>query len=340
MSYREANEYVHSHFMLRLGEAGFPTSDETLLPAAGACGTCPKRTGNQPELFSDVKGADVCTDPACFRAKREAWATRRIEQARAAGQPVIEGAAAKRIAPYGGRSTLQGYSKLDDRVYDDPKRRTVRQILGNSAETVLVKVDGGKHDATEVVEVVPEQAIRAALKESGVKLDRSSSNPEQAAREKKAKRERAAREAIANAVLAKAQASLGQHLGPQELRDVARGYWSEMQADTKKALCKFLGWELVVVKDRYRGAHGDLEATAEAQLPKMDVPALNRLLLACVIAGELQVSTWSDAKPEGLLRMAARYRVDAAKIRRDLAAADKAAAKKPAAKKAAKAKRR
>lgn len=336
MSFRRAQEHIQQHYMLRLADAGFPTSDANLIPAAGACGTCPKRTGNQPELFADVKGADVCTDPGCFRAKREAHAARRVEQARAAGQVVIEGPAAKKIAPYGSRSDLKGYVRLDRQVYDDPKHRTARQILGKDAETVLVAVPGDREEASEVIEVVPEQAIRAALKESGVKVERTSSNPEQSAREKKAKRERAAREAIAQAVLAKAQTALGQHLGPQELRDVARGYWSEMQADTKKGLCKFLGWELVQVKSSYRGAYGDLEATAEAQLPKMDVPALNRFLLACVIAGELHVSAWSDAKPESLLRMASRYRVDADKIRRDLAAAEKAKSKKPEAKKAAK----
>jgi upstream activation factor subunit UAF30 len=42
----------------------------TAKPIAPACGECPKRTGNQPELFADVKSADVCTDPVCFKAKR------------------------------------------------------------------------------------------------------------------------------------------------------------------------------------------------------------------------------------------------------------------------------
>jgi hypothetical protein len=68
--------------MLRLASAGFKTEDAELVPLAGACGPCPKRTGNQPELFGDVKGADVCTDVACFRRKIAAHAERVIAAAK------------------------------------------------------------------------------------------------------------------------------------------------------------------------------------------------------------------------------------------------------------------
>jgi hypothetical protein len=40
-----------------------------LLAKAGTCGACPKRTGNQVDLFGDVK---VCTYPVCFVAKGQA----------------------------------------------------------------------------------------------------------------------------------------------------------------------------------------------------------------------------------------------------------------------------
>jgi ParB-like chromosome segregation protein Spo0J len=46
--------------------------DEKLLPKAGSCTKCPKRTGNQADLFGDVKNADVCTDTKCFDDKRQA----------------------------------------------------------------------------------------------------------------------------------------------------------------------------------------------------------------------------------------------------------------------------
>jgi hypothetical protein len=58
--------------MLQLKSAPFDIKDAELVAKAGACGPCPKRTGNQADLFGDVKSADVCTDPKCFDDKRQA----------------------------------------------------------------------------------------------------------------------------------------------------------------------------------------------------------------------------------------------------------------------------
>src|SRR6185369_12064191 len=89
MSVRHIGEHLQRAYMLRLKEAPFATKDEKLVPAAGACTNCPKRTGNAPELFDDVKGADVCTDPACYGAKKEAhYAAIRVA-VEAKGQRVI-----------------------------------------------------------------------------------------------------------------------------------------------------------------------------------------------------------------------------------------------------------
>ncbi|HEX2520142.1 MAG TPA: ParB/RepB/Spo0J family partition protein, partial [Castellaniella sp.] len=54
MSFRAAQKHVQEHYMTRLDQAPFKLSDETLLPEAGPCTTCPKRTGANPDLFGDV----------------------------------------------------------------------------------------------------------------------------------------------------------------------------------------------------------------------------------------------------------------------------------------------
>ncbi len=78
-SYRDAARMLQDEFMLRLADAPFSKTDAELVPSAGACSACPKRTGSQPELFPDVKSADVCTDPTCYRGKRDAfWATLKV----------------------------------------------------------------------------------------------------------------------------------------------------------------------------------------------------------------------------------------------------------------------
>jgi ParB/RepB/Spo0J family partition protein len=91
MSYRDASDWIQHELMLRLKDAPFPTDDVLLDDQAGPCTTCPKRTGNQPELFGDIQGADVCTDPACHKGKLVAWGERLLEAAEGRGQKVIAG---------------------------------------------------------------------------------------------------------------------------------------------------------------------------------------------------------------------------------------------------------
>jgi|GEM_PF-3320325 len=74
MSFRKAKEHIHARYTLKLKSAPFRLAAWVvdLIPDAGSCKTCPKRSGNTPELFSDIESADVCTDPDCYTAKCEA----------------------------------------------------------------------------------------------------------------------------------------------------------------------------------------------------------------------------------------------------------------------------
>lgn len=60
--------WIDATLYLALAEAPFPTDDPALNPEAGACLTCPRRTGFNTQLFADVQG-DNCLDAACYRSK-------------------------------------------------------------------------------------------------------------------------------------------------------------------------------------------------------------------------------------------------------------------------------
>ena len=68
---RELAAWIESNILLQLASVPFDKQDETLVPAAGSCVNCPKRTGFNKLLFADVR-KDSCTDPQCFRAKIDA----------------------------------------------------------------------------------------------------------------------------------------------------------------------------------------------------------------------------------------------------------------------------
>lgn len=67
-SVSELKDYIERHFKLVLAEAPFDVKDAELVPKAGACETCPKRTGANPGLFTEYS-KDLCSDPKCYNIK-------------------------------------------------------------------------------------------------------------------------------------------------------------------------------------------------------------------------------------------------------------------------------
>ncbi len=69
--------WIQANLYLSLADAPFDREDPTLNPAAGACITCPRRSGLNTSLFCDVQG-DQCLDSACYHGKVEAFLDREI----------------------------------------------------------------------------------------------------------------------------------------------------------------------------------------------------------------------------------------------------------------------
>lgn len=106
-SYRTIRDLLAEKFTLDLKGAMFDLEDELLLPAAGNCVTCPKRSANAPEYADLAEGTvnryghgfparpDACTDPDCFAAKKVAHLKREAAKLAEAGKVVVDGNAAR-----------------------------------------------------------------------------------------------------------------------------------------------------------------------------------------------------------------------------------------------------
>lgn len=321
MSFRDAAAHIRDNYMTNLSDAGFPTEDATLVAAAGACGVCPKRTGNQAELFGDVKSGNVCTDPTCFKAKREANAARVIAQAAENGQTVVTGAAAKKIIPY--RDSLsQGFEKLTEKCWEDKKRRTYGQLLGKDFEPTLVQ-----HPETgAIVKVVPPAAVKEALKSAGIRQGVTVASGTQSAAEKKAKLEKKFRAALYSEMRDKFPAELGQ----SDLKTIALRFYDEMQQETQKQILGLWQWEPV----KRKGGYGlDTHKPAADGIAGFDDAQIARFFFDLVFVKDLQVHTWSNDKPTLLLTTAKKLKVDPERIRKQLNAASIPKAAKKTAKK-------
>lgn len=115
MQVREVQARLANRYHLELAHAPFDIQSIDLVPAAGACTACPKRTTSQSEIFEDaLAGPDSCTDADCFAQKREAHVVLVRADAQRKGIKVIDGEEARRARPAPGQKGITGFVRLDD----------------------------------------------------------------------------------------------------------------------------------------------------------------------------------------------------------------------------------
>lgn len=304
---RQADDVIRREFMLDLGKAVFSITDATLVPDAGSCRDCPKRTGCSPDLFDDIKAGDTCTDGACFQAKVEAHRARQRAEAEAKGLQVISGKEAKAIIPESWAKP-RGYLELDQVHPQLDAKRPLRKLLGK-AELQPVMVER-PHDGA-LVAMVPEKAALAALKAAG-KVDTTrmpSSTVTQREVTAQNKRETAWRMATAAAI---ADAARGDAGAAGEYRSwlvlqLATFLWGQIDATTRQRLITLLGWP--PLKPSWDKGPG---VTADEHIRSLDDRELCRYLTLCTVAPDTQVGTYTSpsAKPERLLATASQLGVD------------------------------
>lgn len=138
MSYRTAQQHLQDRYMLKLSDARFKITVADLVPGVGSCKDCSKRTGANPDLFSDVKSADVCTDPPCFHKKEDAAAALLKKEAAAKGQTVIAGKEAEELVTNYYTGAYKGYKRLDSKE-DSPTGEPLRKIIGKLMDEKGIK---------------------------------------------------------------------------------------------------------------------------------------------------------------------------------------------------------
>jgi ParB family chromosome partitioning protein len=77
---RNLQFWIETNVLLILKDAPFDKRDSQLVPTAGSCADCPKRTGHNKLLFGDDLGkqGDQCTDPGCYNAKLAAHVAKAV----------------------------------------------------------------------------------------------------------------------------------------------------------------------------------------------------------------------------------------------------------------------
>lgn len=318
MSARRAAEHIQENYMLELKRAVFPIAQADLVDTAGACTSCIKRTGAQPELFSDVESADVCTDPMCFDQKKKAHIAKLAEAAEQTGQKIIRGETAEKIFPHE-HSSPRGYIQPDATPWQHiTKGKTYAEILGDDMPPAVMIEN--PHNG-ELISMVPEKAVFKALADKGIKTSQEAHQERVKKEEAKNKLERDSRrgtlESIHTAV--SERISAGETLKHEDLLMIAQAAMARLWNDHRPTVCRLWGWD--------HKNHEEVRAGVDG----LSAGQLALLLMEIAIAPELAVNSYSTNEPTYLVATAERYGVDPNAARKALHAEAREKAKpKPA----------
>ena len=171
----EARWHIQSGYMTKLANAPFDTNSTTLVPEAGSCLNCEKRTGAEPELFAEIASSDdICTDITCFRKKKDEHRIVFISDMRNKGFTVLEGADAKKVCkPYGGfkdyidaESLCYNAPRVKDEEGDEVSPDYDQLLTGSGIKPIYVEAD--QWGTVRFVKLYPESEAETYLKEAGM----------------------------------------------------------------------------------------------------------------------------------------------------------------------------
>jgi len=297
---RGLRAWIESEVHLDLSHAAFDPEDATLVPAAGSCAKCPKRTGNNPLLFPEVRQKSTCTDPDCYRAKVEALVQIRMKPLEAKGEQPL------RISHVPG---WQAHSRKSDVLYDG-QYRTVKKAECPQTKPAVV-VDG--REAGRVVHVCRDEKCSVHASVSNCRA----TPQERAARAKELLAERIEKQTrvrILNAIRRKLPATLSR----PDLEMAVLDFFERLGHDNHRRLCRVYGWEEKKTKASWGGATIDYKAIAAKAVRAMNTGEVHHFLIVCSLVSDLYCPGFNPrqalAKASNLAMTAGRYKIDTTKL--------------------------
>jgi ParB/RepB/Spo0J family partition protein len=314
-SFRRIRDLLNERFTLALKKAIFDIKDQTLLPSCGSCEDCPRRSGNAPE-YADVAtgkkdthwshnnfGADVCTDPDCWDAKKTAHLKRQATALIAKGKVVVDGNKARQVISADG-TVKNGYIAIKD--VDDPKLLKARMAAQKDGSIVPPQVvtiqnprDGKIVEAVKVSDLEA-AGVKAKAGKSGGRTspnweqERKEREAEHARRESMAKGESARRLQVLKAIRATIQTS---ERSAFDLQLIARAAIAGVPWGARELLASL--W----------GKKGDGEM--QKALGSMAAADLTVFLFDCALIRDCVVDAYHlDKEPETLFAVAKHYGIE------------------------------
>jgi ParB family chromosome partitioning protein len=197
---RNLQFWIESNVLLVLKDAPFDKRDAQLVPTAGSCSDCPKRTGHNKLLFSDDLGkqGDRCVDPKCYQAKLAAHVAKTIAAKPQLVQISTAYGTQKEGSPVLPRNKYTAIRDDKPKSYDEAKRPEFKVC---KFATDAIVTEGSEIGTVQKVCANPACPVHHPKKANGASANEAQFKAEQDKRRRE--------EAIANATGLRVLAAIG-----------------------------------------------------------------------------------------------------------------------------------
>lgn len=300
---RDLEDWIHNHVLLSLSAAPWPKDDAELVPAAGSCISCSKRTGANLALFDDLKkGDDRCLDAKCYEAKRHAYLAREIKRADDVGSPLL-------------KIAVSWQNKLPKDVLDSGSYRRIDETTGHKtcASTEEAIVVAGERDLGRRVKICRDKKCRVHNYYSASRERSFSEVWEQKKAELDNRINRETRIAMLNAIVSKTK-----EIGRRELDWLARIAIDLHGYDARKVLAELL--EVEIPKgDEWKSSQHITGAVVKKSGAEFHRALIMIALVGDIHPGDLKKSDKDD--PDEILAIAAHaHKIDPKALQKKIAA--------------------
>jgi ParB family transcriptional regulator, chromosome partitioning protein len=303
MPLRDLTAWIEQNILLSLDNVPFDKNDATLVPEAGSCAECPKRTGFNTLLFGELGSQhDSCSDGACYQNKlgkcveRQIAAKPKLVQITTGHVSSGDGTVLPRSRYVALHLTNPAKSKQPLSPYQKPCKHMAEAIV----------VDGAERGHKVKVCAEPSCTIHFT--------DRCSADPAQVTKEREQRRKEIEKRkleiTVRHRILAEVLKKVCAPLDRADLALVASAIIDKMEPLRRETLAR-----------RHKMVEGSDSEVTFPQVQKglarllrqLDESGLSKLIVEMVLLGNTESASSEDT--DVLSTTAKRHRVDAAKVR-------------------------
>ena len=305
---RELTVWIEQNILLLLDNVPFDKSDAALVPEAGSCTECPKRTGFNTLLFGTAVH-DACTDGTCYNNKLAKHVERQIAEKPKLVQ-ITTGYGTRSDSPVLGRNRYVPLNLAKPAKAKQPLSANQKPCK-HMAEAVVV--DGAEKGHTVKVCAYTNCPVHFA--------DRASKTPDpaQLAREREQRRreleKRKLEITVRHRILAEVLRKVGSPIERADLVLIAETMLKKTEPMHQEIIAKR---HKMVDSTNSEVTYPQVQKGLQRLLRQLDESGLSKLIVEIVLLGSVEAAP--QAENDALITAAKRHRVDVAKVRQTVEA--------------------